>query len=235
MNEGKAGALYLVATPIGNLGDMTFRAVELLGAADVVAAEDTRRSRILLDHYNIKAGKLVSYHSHNIERQTPKLIKEMLCGASVALVSDAGTPSVSDPGAVLVKEAVEAGIAVIPVPGATAPILAMAASGFPSHSFIYEGFLPRKKGRKKIFESWKEEKRSIIFFESPQRVVKTLKDIGLIVGKRKVCIAREITKKFEEFLRGDICDVMATLEKRDKVKGEITIVIAPCGWESQRD
>ncbi|VAX24659.1 16S rRNA (cytidine(1402)-2'-O)-methyltransferase [hydrothermal vent metagenome] len=235
MNEGKPGALHLVATPIGNLGDITFRAVELLKSVDVVAAEDTRRTRILLDHYDIKAKKLVSYHSHNLERRTRKLIQEMTGGASVALVSDAGTPSVSDPGAVLVKEAVEAGITIIPVPGATAPVLAMAASGFPSHSFIYEGFLPRKKGRKKIFESWKEEKRSIIFFESPQRVVKTLREIGLIVGKRKVCIAREITKKFEEFLRGDIDDVMENLEKREKVKGEITIVIAPCGWETEKD
>lgn len=221
------GALYLVATPIGNLSDITARAIETLNMADIVAAEDTRHSQILLNHHGISVTRLTSYHANNLMRATPALLRELEGGKNVALISDAGSPGISDPGAVLVREAVALGITVVPIPGATAPILAVTASGFPSDKFIFEGFLPRKKGRKTLFESWMGEKRTIVFFESPKRIIKSLKDISNITGTRKVCVVRELTKKFEEFLRGDINDVIADLEKRGSVKGEITVVIAP--------
>jgi len=223
----KPGSLYLVATPIGNLEDITHRAVETLKAADVIAAEDTRHTKILLGRYGIAGARMTPFHSHNIDRQTPVLVAELLEGKNVALVSDAGTPGVSDPGAVLVKAAVEKGITVYPIPGAAAPVLAVTASGFPSHRFVFEGFLPRKKGRKTLFDSWRGEPRTIVFFESPQRIIKTLREIHGVLGERKVCVARELTKKFEEFIRGGIAEVANELESRPSVKGEITVVIAP--------
>ncbi len=226
------GDLYLVATPVGNLGDITLRAIETLKSADIIAAEDTRHTRTLLDRHDIKPKRrLEPYHAHNIERATSTLIKEMLKGKTVALVSDAGSPGISDPGAALVKAAIKENVAVIPIPGATAPILAVAASGFPSNRFIFEGFLPRKKGRKAMFESWREERRTILFFESPKRIVKTLQKILEIIGPRKICIARELTKKFEEFIRGEIDEVISELESRHSVKGEITVVVAPEGFD----
>ncbi len=229
-DQARPGVLYLVATPVGTLGDITFRAVELLRSVDVIAAEDTRHTRKLLDHYDIKPGLLTSYHSHNADRKTASLIKMLRDGKSMAVTSDAGSPGISDPGVLLVKAAVEAGIAVSPIPGASAPLLAITASGFPSHRFIFEGFLPRKKGRKTLIESWREEPRSIVFFEAPVRLVKTLKDIEAVTGARQVCIAREITKKFEEFIRGDIAEVIGELESRGKVKGEITVALAPARY-----
>ena len=225
-----AKTLYLVATPIGTLGDMTHRALSTLAEVDIVACEDTRRSRILFDHYDVRPKKLVSYHANNLARKTPELIGELLSGASVAIVSDAGTPGISDPGAVMAREAVMAGIDVVAIPGASAPIVALTASGFPSHRFIFEGFLPTKKGRKRQIESWKEEARTIVFFESPKRIVKTLKEIKSIIGERNVCVARELTKKFEELLRGKLCEVADELEKRPSIKGEITVVLAPAGY-----
>jgi 16S rRNA (cytidine1402-2'-O)-methyltransferase len=148
----------------------------------------------------------------------------------VALITDAGAPGISDPGALLVRAAVENGIVVSPIPGANATILAVTASGYPSHRFVFDGFLPRKKGRRKLFESWVEEERTVVFFEAANRIVKTLGDIQAVVGERKVCVARELTKKFEEFIRGDISEVILDLESRDKIKGEITVVIAPEGF-----
>jgi len=229
--EETPGALYLVATPVGNLADITYRAIDTLKSADIIAAEDTRHTRILLDRHDVKPkARLFSYHAHNIERATSTLVKELLGGKSVALVSDAGSPGISDPGAALVKAAVEENVTVCPIPGATAPILAVAASGFPSSRFVFEGFLPRKKGRKTLLESWKDEKRTILFFESPKRIVKTLHEISQIVGPRKICVARELTKKFEEFIRGDVGEVISALESRQSVKGEITVVVAPKGF-----
>lgn len=228
--ERPVAALYLVATPLGNLGDITHRAVETLRAVDVIAAEDTRHTKNLLAHCGVRYNRLESYHSHNLERKTGALVREMQGGKSVALATDAGTPGISDPGAVLVKAAVEAGIPVVPVPGPSAPLLAVTASGFPSHRFAFEGFLPRKKGRKTLFESWIAEPRTIVFFEAGNRLVKTLKDIEAVTGDRQVCVARELTKKFEEFIRGDIADVIAQLESRRVVKGEVTVVVAPEGF-----
>jgi len=221
------GTLYLVASPVGNLGDITHRAVEILKLVDIIAAEDTRHTKRLLDHCEVKAKRLTSYHAHNVERKTSALISDLREGKSVALVSDAGAPGISDPGAVLVRAAVEEGVTICPIPGPSAPILAVTASGFPSHRFVFEGFLPRKKGRKTLVESWKEEPRTIVFFEAPVRIVKTLKYIKEAIGNRKVCVARELTKKFEEFIRGDLEEVIAELESRTSVKGEITVVVAP--------
>lgn len=225
--NGVPETLYLVASPIGNLGDITHRAVEILKSANIIAAEDTRHTRKLLDHCGVKAEWLTSYHAHNIDRKTSALIAQLNEGRSVALITDAGTPGISDPGAVLVRAAVEEGITICPIPGPSAPILAVTASGFPSHRFVFEGFLPRKKGRKTLVESWRDEPRTIVFFEAPVRIVKTLIYIKETIGNRKVCVARELTKKFEEFIRGDIKEVVAELESRPSVKGEITVVVAP--------
>ncbi|VAX22451.1 16S rRNA (cytidine(1402)-2'-O)-methyltransferase [hydrothermal vent metagenome] len=225
-----SGTLYLVASPVGNLADITNRAVKILKSVDIIAAEDTRHTRRLLDHYEVKGRRLTSYHAHNVERKTPVLIEELKEGKSIALISDAGSPGISDPGAVLVREAVEEKIVICPIPGPSAPTLAVTASGFPSHRFVFEGFLPRKKGRKTLIESWRKEKRTIVFFEAPVRIVKTLNYIKEMIGDRKVCVARELTKKFEEFIRGDISDVIGELESRTSVKGEITVVVAPEGF-----
>ncbi|VAX18088.1 16S rRNA (cytidine(1402)-2'-O)-methyltransferase [hydrothermal vent metagenome] len=225
--DGETGTLYLVASPVGNLADITHRAVEILQSVDIIAVEDTRHTKRLLDHYEIKGRRLTSYHAHNVDRKTPALIERLKAGESVALISDAGSPGISDPGAVLVREAVAESVTVCPIPGPSAPILAVTASGFPSHRFIFEGFLPRKKGRKTLVESWRKEKRTIVFFEAPVRIVKTLIYIKEMIGDRKICVARELTKKFEEFIRGDISDVIYELESRASVKGEITVVVAP--------
>jgi len=222
-----SGILYMVATPIGNLSDMSARAVETLKAVDIVAAEDTRHSRILFNHYAVHPQRVVSYHAHNIESRTRELISELHRGKNVALVTDAGSPGISDPGAVLVRDAVAEGVTICPIPGASAVTLALMASGFPTHRFIYEGFLPRKKGRKTMFKSWVGEERSIVFFESPHRIVKTLREIRAITASRRVCVAREMTKLHEEFIRGEIGEVADELEKRGAVKGEITAVLAP--------
>ena len=225
------GVLYLVGTPVGNLSDFTPRGVETLKAAGIIAAEDTRHSRQLLDHYGIRPQRLEAYHSHNLSKRTAPLVKSLLEGISVALISDAGSPGISDPGAVLVRAAVEAGITVCPIPGPSAVVLAVTASGFPSHRFVFEGFLPRKKGRKRIIGSWKEEERTVVFFESGVRIVKTLEEMADILGpERQVCAAREITKKFEEFLRGRLDNVIGELKGRGSVKGEFTLVLAPEGF-----
>lgn len=224
------GALYLVATPVGALDDVTFRAVDVLRSADIIAAEDTRRSRILLDRHGVKPAALTPFHAHNADRRTPSLVRAMKEGRSVALVSDAGTPGLSDPGVVLVRAAIVEGIPVHPVPGAAAPILAVTASGFPSHRFVFEGFPPRKKGRMGVFESWAAEERTIVFFESSARLVKTLEEVRRFIEGRQVAVARELTKKFEEFIRGGVDEVIEKLKGRESVKGEVTVVIAPPGY-----
>ncbi len=218
--------LYLVATPIGNLEDITFRAVRVLKEVDLIAAEDTRTARKLLDRYEIKTP-VVSYYDAVEKSKTPELIAELAAGRSVALVSEAGTPGISDPGYRLVAAAREAGVRVVPVPGPSAAIAALAASGLPTDRFAFEGFLPSSPAarRKKLY-SLREEERTLIFYESPRRILATLKEVGQIFGDRPVAVARELTKIHEEFLRGPAAEVSRQLRKKGKIRGEIVLLLA---------
>jgi len=217
------GTLYLVATPIGNLEDITYRAVKILEQVDCIAAEDTRKTKILLDHYRI-SKPMVSYYSYNEQARAPQLIEKLLAGQSIALVSDAGTPGISDPAFHVVQQALEQGIPIIPIPGPAACITALIASGLPTDRFVFEGFLPVKKGRKTKFESLKAEPRTIILYESPHRIIKTLIDIQSSLGNRNVVVARELTKKFEEIVRGSVSTVLSLIEKKEP-RGEYVVLI----------
>ena len=222
-------ALYLVATPIGNLGDITLRALETLAAADVVAAEDTRVTRVLLDRFAI-AARPYAYHEHNADDVGPKLIEALAQGKSVALVSDAGTPLVSDPGYRLVKETVAAGYKVVPIPGPSSTITALSASGLPSDSFYFAGFLPQKeKARRDRLEEVRTVPGTLIFFESPHRLPSSLRDMAAVLGARDASVCRELTKTFEEFRRGTLDELAGYYAENDNVKGEIVICVAPPG------
>jgi len=219
----KTGILYIVSTPIGNLEDITFRAVRILKEADVIAAEDTRKTRVLLGAYNISSS-LTSYHSYNIERKTPQLIKILLEGKNIALVSDSGTPGISDPGTKLIKTCIENNIIVVPVPGPTALIAALVPSGKPTHKFVFEGFLSNKSARRrKQLELLKTEERTVIIYESPHRILKFLKDFIDICGNREIVLAREITKKFEEIRREKAVRQLEHFSEQ-KPRGEFIIV-----------
>ena len=219
------GALYLVATPIGNLEDMTYRAVRTLQEADIIAAEDTRESRKLLTHFDIQGKKLFSYHEHNKRASGPELIRLMQEGQRIALVSDAGLPAISDPGADLVQLAVEANVPVIPVPGANAALSALIASGLSTERFTFIGFLPRdRKSIDELLTSVKREKGSILLYESPHRVVKTLIRIHEVLGDRQVVVARELTKRYEQFVRGSVTQCIEYYEAEPPL-GECCIVI----------
>jgi 16S rRNA (cytidine1402-2'-O)-methyltransferase len=225
------GTLYLVATPIGNLEDITYRAVKVLASVDLIAAEDTRKTKILLDHYNI-SKPMMSYYSYNEQARAPQLIEKLLTGQSVALVSDAGTPGISDPAFHVVQQALKNGIPLIPIPGPTAFISALITSGLPTDRFVFEGFLPLKKGRKTKFESLKSESRTIIIYESPHRIIKTLTDIQTYLGTRHVVVARELTKKFEEIVRGNIQSVISEIGKKQP-RGEYVVVIQGASGEAR--
>jgi 16S rRNA (cytidine1402-2'-O)-methyltransferase len=218
-----AGCLYVVSTPIGNLQDITFRAVQVLGSVDLVAAEDTRTTHVLLEHYGIKTP-LISYYSYNECQRTPQLIEKLLAGRSVALVSEAGTPGISDPAERIVRAAVEHGVPVVPVPGATALISALVVSGLATDRFVFEGFLPLKKGRKKKLQAICQEDRTVIFYESPHRILRTLRELQDLAGQRRVVVARELTKKFEEITRGTVAEVLQRLSER-QIKGEFVVVL----------
>jgi len=219
-----SGNLYLVATPIGNLEDMTYRAVKILREVDIVAAEDTRNTRKLLTHFDIKT-KCVSYHEHNKEASGPELIRLLIEGKNVALVSDAGLPAISDPGQELVQSAIEHHINVIAVPGANAALSALIVSGLSTNSFTFIGFLPReKKHAIQLLESYKNVTESLIFYESPHRVRKTLDLLIEAFGDRKVVLARELTKKHEEVLRGHISEAIAWYKDIDPM-GEYCIIL----------
>ena len=223
---GTCGILYVVATPIGNMDDITLRTLKVLQNVDRIAAEDTRHTGRLLTHHGIKTP-LVSYHEHNERQRTAELLADLIRGESIALVSDAGTPAISDPGYVLVHEAVQNGIAVSPIPGASALVAALSASGLPTDAFTFLGFPPRKSGRRqRALESLKEEDRTLIWYESPHRVLRFLKDVRQIMGDRSAVIGREMTKHFEEFLRGSLSELIRELESRDDIKGEITLLVA---------
>jgi len=223
--QGMAGLLYLVATPIGNLEDITYRAVRVLKEADLIACEDTRHTRKLLDHYEIRTPT-VSYHEHNEVERAAELAERLRAGAAIALVSDAGMPLVSDPGYRLVRAAIDNGIAVQPVPGASAALAALAASGLPTETFRFCGFLPSKPGqRAKALEALAEEQATLIFYEAPHRILEALEAIEKSLGPRPVVMARELTKIHEEFLRGTAAQIRAQLAQRDAVKGEMTVLV----------
>lgn len=219
-------ALYLVATPIGNLEDITLRAIRVLKEVDVIACEDTRQTQKLLNHFAI-GTRTTSYHEHNEMTKSAELVKEMQEGASVALVTDAGMPGISDPGYRLITLAIRHHVPVVPVPGASAFLAALVASGLPTDSFRFSGFLPAKRGeRRTALESVKNSPRTQVFYEAPHRVVESLQDVVEVLGaSRHVVVAREVTKIHEEFLRGRAGDVLANLKARDAVKGEITLLI----------
>jgi 16S rRNA (cytidine1402-2'-O)-methyltransferase len=219
----QAGALYLVATPIGNLEDITYRAVKVLSSVDMIAAEDTRTTKILLDHYNI-IKPMMSYYSYNEKARAPQLIEKLLAGQSIALVSDAGTPGISDPAYHIVQQALENNITIVPIPGASAVLSALIVSGLPTDRFVFEGFLPLKKGRKTKFELLKSESRTIVIYESPHRIIRTLEDIQRHLGNRSVVVARELTKKFEEILRGTVESVLAEIQTKQP-RGEYVLLI----------
>jgi 16S rRNA (cytidine1402-2'-O)-methyltransferase len=220
-----SGILYLVATPIGNLEDITLRALRVLKEVDLIAAEDTRRTKKLLNHYQI-ATPVTSYFEHSSVRKTHSLIAQLKGGKQIALVSEAGTPSISDPGFTLTTQAIEHQIRVTPIPGPSALTAALSASGLPTHSFVFEGFVPRKAGkRKSLFVSLKGEIRTLILYESPRRVTATLRDLLTVLGERKIVIVRELTKMFEEIIRGNLSEVLAQLEGKT-IKGEVTLVVS---------
>ncbi|MFH1692052.1 MAG: 16S rRNA (cytidine(1402)-2'-O)-methyltransferase [Candidatus Omnitrophota bacterium] len=215
--------LYIVSTPIGNLGDITYRAVEVLKSVDLIACEDTRHTKILLTAYGIKAP-LISYHSYSNTARECQILKLLKEGKKVALVSDAGTPGISDPGYGLIKKALEAGIEVVSVPGPTAFIAALSISGLPTHKFYYEGFLPVKSGARKNRLTWlKSLETTIVVYESPHRFLKTLEDILAVLGDIEVVVAREITKKFEEVVRGKVSAVIQRFTEH-KPRGEFVLM-----------
>jgi 16S rRNA (cytidine1402-2'-O)-methyltransferase len=222
----QGAALYLVGTPIGNLEDITLRALRVLKEVDVIACEDTRQTQKLLNHYGITT-RTISYHQHNEMTRSAELVKAMQEGGSVALVSDAGMPGISDPGFRLVSLAIRHRVPVVPIPGAAAFLAALVASGLPTDSFRFSGFLPAKRGeRRAALEAIKSSPRTQVFYETPHRIVEALEDVVEVLGGlRRVVIAREVTKLHEEFLRGRAGEVVETLKSRDGVKGEITLLI----------
>lgn len=220
------GTLYIVATPIGNLEDITLRALRTLAGVDMIAAEDTRRTRHLLTHHGI-SRPLVSYHDHNKVKQAPRLLAMLQVPQSVALVTDAGTPGISDPAYYLLQAVLPHDIPVVPIPGVTAAITALSVSGLPTDRFVFEGFLPIKSGRRQQrLEALHDEPRTIVFYESPYRLLKLLQELHDHFGAdRRVVIGRELTKRFEEILRGTALSLLAELESRS-IRGEFTVMVA---------
>lgn len=225
--ESLPSGLYIVATPIGHLQDMTLRAISTLAAANLVLAEDTRVSKTLLTHYGI-ATPLAAYHEHNASEMRPKILKRLGDGDVLALISDAGTPLVSDPGYKLVEAVIEAGFPIVPIPGPSAVLTALVASGLPTDRFFFEGFLPPKATARRARLAMLEAiPGTLVFFESPRRVVEMLRDAEEVLGNRTATVARELTKKFETFRRGPLSELCATFEADESIKGEIVVLIAP--------
>lgn len=217
--------LFIVSTPIGNLEDITFRAVRTLKEADFICAEDTRTSKKLLDRYEISTP-LTSFHAHSTDKKREVIVRRIKAGEKAALISDAGTPGISDPGWALIRDCLAAGVEVVPIPGASAVLTALVGSGLPMDKFLYLGFLPLKKGRQTLFKSLVEEKRTIVFYESPRRLLKTLAQLKEYLGpEAKVVVARELTKIYEEFVRGTLEQVLEEFEKRSSIKGELVVLL----------
>lgn len=222
--------LFIVSTPIGNLEDITFRAVRILKEVDLILCEDTRTSRVLLNHYEIKTPTS-SFHSYSSDGKTSALVREILAGKTMALISDAGTPGISDPAYNLVNAAVSAGIEVVPVPGSSAVLAALAGSGLPMDKFVYLGFVPAKKGRQTLFESLREESHTVVLYESPHRILKTLSQMADALGsERVIVVARELTKLHETFHRGTMAEILAEFTARTP-KGEMVILVAPTNFK----
>ena len=222
-SEKPAGRLFVVATPIGNLSDITYRAVEVLRLVDLIAAEDTRTSSVLLKHYEI-SKPMMSFHSYSGPGRAGEIISKIGQGINVALITDAGTPGISDPGYLLVRDAVESGIEVVPIPGAAAFVAALSSSGLRSDRFVFEGFLPQKKGRQKKLQQLSTETRTIIFYESPYRIEKTLLELAKYFGDRRCVVGREITKIHETFYRGKFSEVLKSIPPSEK-RGEFVIIV----------
>jgi len=226
--DAASGTLYVVATPIGNRDDITLRALSVLKDADLIAAEDTRYTGNFLSLHNIK-GRLISYHEYNERERTPGLINRLKNGASVALVSSAGTPAVSDPGYRLIKEAIAAGINIVPVPGVSAAVAALSVSGLATNSFIFIGFCPKKKEKRlDLLRDLNKEKRTIIFYESPRRILRLIEETESVMGERFSVLSREITKIYEEFIRGTLSEILTVLKQRPEIKGECTLLVSGC-------
>ena len=229
----KTGRLYLVATPLGNLEDITVRALRLLGEADLIACEDTRHTAKLLHHYGIDKPT-ISYHQHNEAARAGELVQRLEQGAQIILVTDAGTPVISDPGHRLVSLCLEKQIPVIPIPGPSAAIAALAASGLPAEEFLFAGFLPsRSTARRKVLQTLAKEHCTLVLYEAPHRLVDTLSDALEYMGRRQAVIAREMTKIYEEFLRGDLAELLVRMQQQP-VRGEITMVIGPPSPSDQK-
>ena len=232
-NTKNEGILYVVATPIGNREDITLRALNILRDVDLIAAEDTRKTGNILTHYQVK-NRLISFHEHNEKKRTPEMIHKLLKGASIAIVSNAGTPSVSDPGYRLVKAAIANQITVSPIPGVSAATAAMSVAGLPTDSFMFVGFSPRKKGkRQKFLDELSRSPRPLIFYESPKRIISLLEEIFTRMGDRNAILAREMTKLHEEFIRGPVSEILKTLQSRTEIKGECTLLVA--GFEGKEE
>ena len=225
--------LYLVATPIGNLGDMSYRAVETLRMVDLIASEDTRKTSILLKHYGISKPQ-IAFHTMNEAKMTPKLVERLLAGENIALVTNAGTPGISDPGYSLTHAAVQADIAVTSIPGASAVITALTLADLPLHSFTFKGFPPHKEGpRKRFLEQEKHSAHTLVFYESPYRLVAFLKNALEIYGDRRAVLANDLTKKFETIWRGSLSEILSGVEA-SPIKGEFCICIEGCGEEKPK-
>lgn len=232
--ESAYGTLYLVATPIGNLGDMTLRAIETLREADIIASEDTRKTGMLLKHFDISKAQM-SFHEHNEQRAGERIEALLKEGKSVAVVSDAGTPGISDPGFTLVRRAIQENLPVTMIPGPTAFVMALVLSGLPVHSFTFRGFPPRKSvGRRKFFEVDRESPHTLIYYESPYRLEAFLKDALAVFGDREAAIANDLTKKFESVQRGKLSSLLESAA-HSPTKGEYIVVIAGVGKESKKD
>ncbi|MBI5043864.1 MAG: 16S rRNA (cytidine(1402)-2'-O)-methyltransferase [Nitrospirae bacterium] len=228
MEQGK---LYIVSTPIGNLEDITLRAIRILKEVSIIAAEDTRHTQKLLNHYQI-ATHQTSYHDHNKEEKAEILISKIKEGRGAALVCDAGTPGISDPGYYLIKRAIEEAIQIVPIPGASAVIAGLSVSGLPTDRFVFEGFLPKGKARHKYLKTLEKEERTIILYESPHRFIKTLRDIQDALGNRRIVVGRELTKLHEEIARGKAADLINAFDGK-KIRGEITIIIEGAKKEAE--